>query len=139
MKRSHIFRAENHKGINDCICNITTKYIEIVEKNKIRTTKQNSYYWHCLGIITKAILKLYESSPDYEKEQNTFKDSQDLHEIMKTHFLGHDTKYFMGLKVNKVKSTTELTPDEFGILLEKVHITANYYDVKLPDVRGFEI
>ena len=139
MKCSHIFRTDNHKGINDCISNITTKYLEIIPKDKIRTKKQNSYYWLCLGIITNSILKLYETSSDYDKEKYTFKNSQDLHEIMKTHFLGHETKFFMGMETNKVKSTTELTPEEFGILLEKVHITANYYNVTLPNLRGFDV
>lgn len=76
----------------------------IVEKERgIRTQNQNSYYW---GIVLKYI-------GEYMGERE-----EDLHEVFKAKFL-KTRRQWRGSEMTILKSTTDLTSDEFGVYIDR--------------------
>lgn len=106
----------------DCISfikalTLTTKQsVEIKKYKKNRSLAQNRTYWLWLGIIGE----FNGDSPE------------DLHELFKLRFLGHEEKTIMGESVTLVRSTAKLTTLEFGEYLVKVEMLAKQLGIVLP-------
>jgi hypothetical protein len=82
----------------------TPKVRIVVEKERgTRTKRQNSYYW---GIVLKYIA-------EYMGERE-----EDLHEIFKAKFL-KSRRQWRGAEMTILKSTTDLTSDEFGVYIDR--------------------
>ena len=76
----------------------------IIEKERgTRSLRQQGYYW---GIVLKYIA-------EYMGERE-----EDLHEIFKAKFL-KSRRQWRGAEMTILKSTTELTSDEFGIYIDR--------------------
>lgn len=83
----------------------TPKVRIIIEKERgTRTQRQNAYYW---GIVLKYI-------GEYMGERE-----EDLHEIFKARFL-KTKRVWRGADITILKSTSDLTSDEFGIYIDQV-------------------
>lgn len=93
-------------------------WIEVREQKRKRSNEQNSYYW---SVIIPAFLEIFN------KADLKF-DSEKTHDILKTRFLLTKDPY------TRVKSTTELTPDQFNEFIMGLQAWAatdfNYY---IPD------
>ena len=89
----------------------------IVEKERgTRTLKQQAYYW---GVVLKYIA-------EYMGERE-----EDVHEIMKSKFL-RKRRVWRGSELTILKSTTELTSDEFGVYIERVIQEGSELGVEIP-------
>ena len=90
----------------------------VIEKERgTRTRNQNRYYW---GIVLKYI-------SEYVGERE-----EDLHEIFKAKFL-KKRRVWRGAEITILKSTTELTSDEFGIYINRVIQEGNDLGVIIPE------
>lgn len=78
--------------------------ITIEKERGTRTLRQNNYYW---GIVLKYIA-------EYIGERE-----EDLHEIFKAKFL-KSRRQWRGAEMTILKSTSDLTSDEFGIYIDRV-------------------
>jgi len=90
--------------------------IEITKYRKDRTASQNKLLWLWLGIISNDT----GNSPD------------ELHEIFKLKFLGSETLSALGFKIERPKSTTKLTTQEFTDYLDKIEGLAISIGIRLP-------
>ena len=90
------------------------------EKRHARTMPQNRYYW---GVLLAAIAG------------ETGHPSEDLHEIFKAKFLPRSYALFNGKEHQFVKSTTELSKQEFTAYLHQVRAFAeSELGVLVPDL-----
>lgn len=90
----------------------------ILEKVRgTRTNRQNRYYW---GVV----LELIAHHTGYLPE--------DVHEIMKSKFLRTKKVWRTG-EITVLKSTAELTSDEFTQYIEQVRVEAGEMEIEIPD------
>ena len=83
---------------------------------RIRSTPQNSLYWLYLTFLLDTCLRAegYESVDE-------------LHEVFKGKFLSERKEAKGGIKTIIIKSTTELTTDEFSAYIDKIdRLMANF-------------
>lgn len=113
------------KTVNDDVKNNAIKAIqeldgvysiEITKYKKDRTASQNKLMWMWLGYISKDT----GSTPD------------ELHEIFKLKFLGSETLSALGFKIERPKSTTKLTTQEFTDYLTKIETLSTSIGIRLP-------
>lgn len=83
-----------------------------------RTTQQNKYYWHYLGMI----------------HEETGNDVDDLHTLFKGLFLSKGITEVFGEKVRKVQSTTELNIVEFSDYIRNIEVKTG---ILAPDTTGY--
>jgi len=90
--------------------------IEITKYKKDRTASQNKLMWMWLGIISN----------------DTGNEPDQLHEIFKLKFLGSETLSALGFKIERPKSTTKLSTQEFTDYLDKIEGLAISIGIRLP-------
>ncbi len=90
--------------------------ITIDKQKKARSNLQNSYYWWL-------VLPLLSESTWYTEEE--------IHELMKKQFLSKRKKVLWKF-INKAKSTTELSTEEFNEYIEKIRVFASKFSVYIP-------
>ena len=95
-------------------------YVVIERPRLKRSTEQNNLYWMYLRLI----------------EDETGNDSKKLHLIFKEKFLPKKYYEALGLTVQKSKSTTELSKEEFSDYLDKIE---RLTDIPVPDTEGYKI
>jgi hypothetical protein len=93
-------------------------WVEIRENKKKRSTFQNNYYW---GVVVPSFLEiLAKAGLDFNSEK--------VHDILKTRFLLVKDPYV------RIKSTTELSPDEFNNYIMNLQAwAATDFDYIIPD------
>lgn len=90
----------------------------VLEKIRgVRTKKQNAYYW---GVV----LELIAEHTGYLAEE--------VHEVMKSKFL-RQKKVWRGGEITVLRSTSELTSDEFGEYIEQVRAEGAEMQIEIPD------
>lgn len=90
--------------------------VHIERRKRGRTNAQNAYYWAVV---------LPEVAP------HTGHSIEDLHEVFKAKFLsGKQT--WRGTELRIIRSTTDLTSDEFAEYLSKVILEANELGIQVP-------
>ena len=82
-----------------------------------RTQKQNRYYW---GVV----LELIANHTGYLTEE--------VHEVMKSKFL-RSKKVWGGGEITILRSTSDLTSDEFAEYIEQVRVEATEMEINIPD------
>lgn len=100
-------------------CNNGDWMVEFVQTP--RTDVQNKYYWVIVGIIA----------------QSLGTSALDLHEYFKKTYLPSQ-EYFVVIKKKQLTSTTELTKDEMGTLIDNVIQFAAEYGVIIPDLEEYK-
>lgn len=78
--------------------------LEIKKEPKIRSQKQNNFYWHCLDFI--------------EKNSESWYTADEFHDYFKTYFLGKKSPIDKNITIPW--STANLSIEEFNVFLEKV-------------------
>lgn len=93
-------------------------WVEIRENKKKRSTFQNNYYW---GVVVPSFLEIFaKAGLDFNSEK--------VHDILKTRFLLVKDPYV------RIKSTTELSPDEFNNYMMNLQAwAATDFDYIIPD------
>jgi len=93
-------------------------WVEIRENKKKRSTFQNNYYW---GVVVHSFLEIFaKAGLDFNSEK--------VHDILKTRFLLVKDPYV------RIKSTTELSPDEFNNYIMNLQAwAATDFDYIIPD------
>ena len=93
-------------------------WVEIRENKKKRSTFQNNYYW---GVVVPSFLEIFaKAGLDFNSEK--------VHDILKTRFLLVKDPYV------RIKSTTELSPDEFNNYIMNLQAwAATDFDYIIPD------
>ena len=81
-----------------------------------RTQKQNRYYW---GVV----LELIAEHTGYLAEE--------VHEVMKSKFL-RQKKVWRGGEITVLRSTSDLTSDEFGEYIEQVRAEGAEMEIDIP-------
>lgn len=89
--------------------------VKITENKPIRSLSQNDRYWAMLSILG-----------DYMGYEPT-----ELHELMKFKFLSQH-KEVAGQQITSVRSTSDLTTEEFVIFNDKVELFGNQYGCTFP-------
>jgi len=117
-----IYLLKNETIVNECLDYIdnlhkdTVWVVEITKYKKDRSQAQSRLMWLWLGIISNDT----GNSPD------------ELHEIFKLKFLGSETLSALGFKIERPKSTTKLTTQEFTDYLDKIEGLAISIGIRLP-------
>jgi hypothetical protein len=99
--------------------------LTVAEFKEKRSSPQNRYYWGCVvDTIHKAL-----------KESGWEISAEGTHELLRVRFLSEDHPIGNdGEFVTRVRSTTELDREEFGIYLEKCQqFAAEYLNVVIPE------
>lgn len=115
--------VSSYKIFADDIAKCEGKEVEIVvlDKYKIRSEKQNRYYW---GVV----LKLISDHTGFEPEE--------VHQFFRKHLLTYEKKY-KGKVYEFSKSTTELNWKDFSDYIEKIRAYVReseaLKDVIIPD------
>jgi len=107
VKQNAIKAIEGLDGVYEVII---TKY------KKDRTKAQNALYHMWVGIISN----------------DTGNSHDELCEIFKLKFLGSETLSALGFKIERPKSTTKLTTQEFTDYLDKIEVLAISIGIRLP-------
>jgi hypothetical protein len=89
--------------------------VKITENKPIRSLSQNDRYWGMLQILG-----------DYMGYAPT-----ELHELMKYKFLSEE-KEVAGQRITNVRSTSDLTTEEFVVFNDKVELFGNQYGCTFP-------
>jgi hypothetical protein len=93
-------------------------WVEIRENKKKRSSQQNNYYW---GVVVPSFIEIFaKAGLDFNSEK--------VHDILKTRFLLVKDPYV------RIKSTTELSPDEFNNYMMNLQAwAATDFDYIIPD------
>ena len=82
----------------------TAKVRVVIERERLnRTKKQNNYYWFGLGLIA----------------EHCGYTTDELHEVFKARYL-KTKRVWRGADITVLRSTTELTSDEFGEYIDRI-------------------
>lgn len=100
------------------------RYIITIESADKRSGQQNEYYW---SVVCEFV---YEGLRDAGFESVTNKD--DAHEITKALFL-KEVELKGDIKIERVKSTTELSKEQFSEYIDNITMWASdYLNVTIP-------
>ncbi len=111
-------KVEDVKGFSLCLFSLNNKEIEVSigKPEKKRSNQQNKLYWKMLEIVC------------YE----TGNSKDDLHDYYRSKYW-HEIIEIMGEKYKRLRSTTELTSEEFGVYLRDIwHNVHDNLDIDLP-------